>query len=86
MYIIYINIPTGGHLLEMTQKTHSVDEGRKRIAKTLNDGTALKKFNQMLIEQRVEKQIADQLCYGDPVAVLPMAKHQIEIKSSVAGT
>lgn len=70
----------------MTHKTKTVDEGRKRVAETLNNGTALEKFKQMLIHQRVSKEVAQQLCYGDCAAVLPMAAHTIEIKSPVAGS
>jgi len=77
---------TGGHLLEMTHKTNSVDEGRQRITETLNNGTALEKFKQMLIRQRVSEEVAQQLCYGDSAVVLPMAAHTIEIKSPVAGS
>lgn len=69
----------------MTHKASSVDEGRKRMAESLNNGTALNKFKHMLIEQRVEERIADELCYGNPVAVLPMANHRIEIKSPKEG-
>ncbi|XP_015376418.1 PREDICTED: pyrimidine-nucleoside phosphorylase-like [Diuraphis noxia] len=75
----------GGHLLEMTHKVRSVNEGRKRMAQSLNNGTALEKFKQMLIELRVDEQIADELCYGNTTSVLPMAKFVIEIKSSTSG-
>ncbi|VVC39760.1 Pyrimidine-nucleoside phosphorylase, conserved site,Glycosyl transferase family 3, N-terminal [Cinara cedri] len=75
----------GGHLLEMTHKVKSVKEGRNRIVKSLNDGTALEKFKQMLIKQKVDENIADELCYGNTAAVLPMAKYVIEIKSPTSG-
>lgn len=76
----------GGHLLEMTQKVNSVDEGRLRIIESLKNGSALEKFKQMLIEQKVDEKIANELCYGNTTAVLPMAKHKIEIKSLTTGT
>ncbi|XP_022182874.1 thymidine phosphorylase-like isoform X2 [Myzus persicae] len=75
----------GGHLLEMTHKVSSVNEGRKRMAESLNNGTALEKFKQMLIELRVDERIANELCYGNTTSVLPMAKYVIEIKSLTSG-
>ncbi|XP_060849257.1 thymidine phosphorylase-like isoform X1 [Rhopalosiphum padi] len=75
----------GGHLLEMTHKVSSVNEGRKRMADSLTNGTALEKFKQMLIELRVNEWIANELCYGNTTAVLPMAKYEIEIKPLTSG-
>jgi len=69
----------------MTHKVSSVNEGRKRMAESLNNGTALEKFKQMLIELRVDERIADELCYGNTTSVLPMAKYKIEIKSFTSG-
>lgn len=69
----------------MTHKVSSVNEGRKRMAESLNNGTALEKFKQMLIELRVDERIADELCYGNTTSVLPMAKFEIEIKSPTSG-
>lgn len=69
----------------MTRKVDSVREGRNLIAKSLNNGTALEIFKQMLIKQKIDEKIADELCYGTATAVLPMAKHVTEIKSSISG-
>lgn len=69
----------------MTHKTNTVEEGRKRIAESLNNGTALEKFKQMLIKQRVDEKIADGLCYGHTAAILPMAKHETKIKLQSSG-
>jgi len=55
------------------------------MAESLNNGTALEKFKQMLIELRVDERIADELCYGNTISVLPMAKFEIEIKSPTSG-
>lgn len=70
----------------MTRKVNSVEEGRKRIANSLNDGTALEKFKQMLIKLNVEENIANELCYGNTAAVLPMSTYEVEIKSSISGS
>lgn len=70
----------------MAHKVKSVEEGRNRIAESLNNGTALEKFKRMLIEQKVDENVADALCYGnDTAAVLPMAKYEIEIDSPTSG-
>lgn len=69
----------------MTGKVNSVEEGRKRIANSLNDGTALEKFKLMLIELNVKEKVAHELCHGDAAAVLPMSKYKVEIKSPISG-
>lgn len=69
----------------MTHKVSSVNEGRKRMAESLTNGTALEKFKQMLIELKVNEKIADELCYGNTTAILPMAKYEIEIKPLTSG-
>lgn len=79
------NQTTGGNLLEITHKVKSVKEGRKRIIESLNNGTALEKFKEMLIKQKVDENIANELCYGNTTAVLPMAKYKLEIKSPTSG-
>jgi len=77
---------TGGHLLEMTRIVNSTEEGRQRVARSLNDGTALETFKRMLIRQRVDERTANELCYGDAAAVLPMAKYRVELRSPRSGT
>jgi hypothetical protein len=69
----------------MTHKVNTVEEGRKRIAESLNNGTALEKFKQMLIKQNIDEMIADGICYGRTIAILPMAKHETKIKSQSSG-
>lgn len=69
----------------MTRKVNSVEEGRRRIAKSLNDGTALEKFKRMLIKQKVDERTANELCYGDAAAVLPMAKYRVKLRSPASG-
>lgn len=69
----------------MTKKVNSVEDGRKRMKESLNNGTAMEKFKQMLIIQRVDEKVANELCYGDVTAVLPMAKHKINIQSLASG-
>lgn len=69
----------------MTHKANTVEEGRKRIAESLNNGTALETFKQMLIKQKIDEKIADGLCYGQTTAILPMAKYETKINSQSSG-
>lgn len=55
------------------------------MVESLTNGTALEKFKQMLIELKVNEWIADELCYGNTTAILPMAKYKIEIKPLTSG-
>lgn len=70
----------------MTSKVNSVNEGRELMAKSLNNGTALEMFEKMLIHQRIDEKVAHELCYGCAATVLPMAKHETEIRSQTSGT
>lgn len=72
-------------MLEMTRKATSAEEGRRRVAGSLDDGTALEKFKQMLIRQCVDERTANELCYGDAAAVLPTAKYRVELRSPRSG-
>lgn len=69
----------------MTGKATSVDEGCKLMAESLCNGTALEKFKQMLVTQKVDEKVANELCYGNTAAVLPDPKYTIEIKSQTSG-
>ncbi|XP_050544156.1 thymidine phosphorylase-like [Daktulosphaira vitifoliae] len=75
----------GSHLLQMTKKTDSLKQGRKIIADALNNGTGLQIFKKMLVVQGIYDSVAEELCYGDPTSILPMAKNIKEIKSLTAG-
>ncbi|XP_050434287.1 thymidine phosphorylase-like [Adelges cooleyi] len=75
----------GGHLLEMTKKVESVQKGREVIAKSLVDGSALQTFKNMLVRQGILESVAEELCYGDPKSVLPMAKYIKQFKSTTSG-
>ncbi|KAG8179501.1 hypothetical protein JTE90_005253 [Oedothorax gibbosus] len=49
----------GDVLLKLT------NEAGNRILDTLNNGAALKKFHDMIILQKVDEEVAKELCYGD---------------------
>ncbi|XP_014780217.1 thymidine phosphorylase [Octopus bimaculoides] len=55
----------GAHLLLMMKKVQSLEEGLKKIQVSINDGTALKKFQDMMVAQGVDNAIAHQLCQSE---------------------
>ncbi|XP_029656109.1 thymidine phosphorylase [Octopus sinensis] len=55
----------GAHLLLMMNKVESLEEGLKRMQGSINDGTALKKLQEMMVAQGVENTIAHQLCQSE---------------------
>ncbi|GBM19344.1 Thymidine phosphorylase [Araneus ventricosus] len=50
----------GGELLRLT-----IGGNREKISETLKNGTALRKFHDMVINQHADPEIAKELCYGD---------------------
>lgn len=73
------NLPSyaylGGLLLKSIGKADSVEQGRDMILATLKDGTALTRFEKMLINQNVKPDVAHQLCRGDCEQVLGKAQY-----------
>jgi thymidine phosphorylase len=62
---IYLNTSLGGRLLLLVNKVETIEQGREMICETFKNGTALKKFHDMIIGQGVSKIIADQLINQD---------------------
>ncbi|GFU57430.1 thymidine phosphorylase [Nephila pilipes] len=62
--IIQLVETLGAELLRNT-----IGGGKENISKTLKNGEALKKFHDMLIQQRTDEEVARNLCYGDPSEV-----------------
>ncbi|UJR09602.1 hypothetical protein I4U23_013837 [Adineta vaga] len=55
----------GGRLLVLINKAETIEQGREILRETFKNGTALKKFHEMIIGQGVSKTIADQLVGND---------------------
>ncbi|CAL1285221.1 unnamed protein product [Larinioides sclopetarius] len=51
----------GGELLRLT-----IGGNKGNISETLKNGTALRKFHDMVINQHTDPETANELCYGDP--------------------
>ncbi|XP_052810282.1 thymidine phosphorylase-like [Mya arenaria] len=77
----------GGHLLYKVNAAGSMDAAVDMVAKTLIDGSALAKFQAMMVAQGVQEELADKLCLkgADVFEYLPKAKHTYEIKCSKSG-
>lgn len=55
----------GGRLLLLTNKVETIEQGREMIRETFQNGSALKKFHDMIVGQGVSKTIAEQLIDQD---------------------
>ncbi|CAF0957081.1 unnamed protein product [Adineta ricciae] len=64
----------GGRLLVLVNKAETIEQGRELIRETFKNGTALKKFHEMIIGQGVSKTIADQLVGDDETVVSSVLK------------
>lgn len=65
-------------MLLLTNKVSTIEEGREMIRQSFRDGSALKKFHQMIIAQGVSQAIADQLISDEDEKVqhiLKLADH-----------
>ena len=62
----------GGRLVALTGRG-TAQEGAEMVARTLTDGSALEKFEQMLVAQGVSEGDARELCHGDVWSVLTAA-------------
>lgn len=75
----------GGNLLEMTNIAEDKYVAESMIMRVLENGKALKCFMSMLIEQGVDRDTANTLCYGCIWNVLPRASHITPIKANKSG-
>ena len=74
----------GAHLLELTNSVNSIDEGIAKIKQSFFDGSALKYFEQMLINHSVNPEIASKVC-ADPKSVLPQARNKTHLLAKKSG-
>ncbi|XP_067110992.1 thymidine phosphorylase isoform X2 [Osmerus mordax] len=78
----------GGLLLVMSSRSASLEEGKRAVARTLQDGSALAKFQAMMQAQGVANHVACSLCsaHTDYYSVLRRAQNQTELKTQRQGT
>ncbi|XP_078091837.1 thymidine phosphorylase isoform X2 [Mustelus asterias] len=73
----------GSHLLHMCGKAESLKAGEKAIQDVLKNGSALDKFQAMLVAQGVTTDLANDLCEGK--GGLRRAEKQEELKAQAGG-
>lgn len=71
--------------MHATGKAENIAQGRHLILETLKNGTALNRFEKMLINQNVQPGVAHELCYGNPQTVLPREKFSSPLVTSTSG-
>ncbi|XP_071465456.1 thymidine phosphorylase isoform X2 [Marmota flaviventris] len=79
----------GGVLLWLSGHAGSSAQGTARIATALDDGSARRRFEQMLEAQGVDSNLARSLCSGTPAQrrqLLPHAREQEELHAPADGT
>jgi thymidine phosphorylase len=80
-------VPLGGNLLVSKGKAGSTEEGFAMVQKSLTNGTALQKFQEMLVAQNVAADVAKKLC--DPKTdlweILPIEKRKMELTAESDG-
>ncbi len=64
----------GGRLLLLTNKVETIEQGREMIHETFQNGSALKKFREMIIGQGVSPSIAEQLISNDETTIRSILK------------
>lgn len=76
-YCFYLHC-LGAELLQLVHGTRKQD-GINLMQEVILNGKALQKFQSMIICQGVSAQIAEELCYGNSISVLPTAQYQTDI-------
>ncbi len=79
--LVELTCELGAYLLRSTGKVRDVKEGRCKILGVIRDGSALKKFENMLECQGVEIRVAKEICRGNVWTYLPRARRITEIKA-----
>jgi pyrimidine-nucleoside phosphorylase len=69
----------GANMLKLGGEVKSYEEGKNRLEKILQEGTAFNKFKEMIIAQGGNPEIIDK------PELLPLAKHCTKIKADISG-
>jgi pyrimidine-nucleoside phosphorylase len=76
-----LTVALGGEMLVLAGLVRDAEEGRDRIARSLDDGSALEVFRKV-----VEAQGGDPRVVDDPDGVLPQARHRTPVLAPESGT
>src|SRR5699024_11385289 len=69
----------GSYMVVMSGKTDSMAEARKMCERTIEDGSALKKFGDMVEAQGGDRRVIDH------AEIMPQAKYKIPIPAKTSG-
>jgi pyrimidine-nucleoside phosphorylase len=69
----------GAHMLKLGRAVKSYEEGKNRLEKILQEGTAFNKFKEMIAAQGGNTEVVDK------PELLPLAKHCTKIKADING-
>ena len=74
-------------MLKIMGKVKSEKEGKNQIMETIANGSALKKFYDMMVAQGVQENVAQELCKpgADMYKHLPLAKKKTELATQKTG-
>ena len=86
-YAKRFNYYLGAQLLFQSRKVDSTEKGEAALKKTLNNGEAVEKFQEMIINQGVDENKAKALCAkgADMWTILPKSKFTTTIESPKSG-
>ena len=69
----------GAHMVVMAKKAKTLDEARQMCERTIEDGSALKKFGDMVAAQGGDRNVVDH------PEIMPQAKFKIELPAKTSG-
>uniref|UniRef100_A0A0A9XVM4 Thymidine phosphorylase n=1 Tax=Lygus hesperus TaxID=30085 RepID=A0A0A9XVM4_LYGHE len=75
----------GGKLMSMSGKAKNDEEGQRMIREVIENGKALEKFREMMVQQGVDPVVAKTLCYDDYRSILPVASKTTDILATKSG-
>jgi thymidine phosphorylase len=72
-------------LLHSVGKADSLEIGKQLILNTITDGSAIKKFRDMMVSQGTKEEVAEEICFGDKWKFLPKSQNIETINSDHSG-
>nr|KAG5691738.1 hypothetical protein BaRGS_010241 [Batillaria attramentaria] len=85
--LVDLVVEIGGLILFLSEKAASEEEGRHKMRGALKDGTALAKFRDMAVAQKVADDVATRLCdaSNDPLEVMQSKANKTELTCPQSG-
>jgi len=74
-----LSVALAGGMIYLAGLSKNLNEGKKKAQKAIDDGSALAKFRELIINQGGDEKVIDDY------SLLPVARNRIEVKSKKAG-